>query len=125
MREFCAVEPRKQNIELFIFLQVTVCQNENFLISSSFNKTDGNKIKKNSILFLCLETKYQEMILENSIHTQKLYLDINVMKFSSRDMLGIDKELIQAKESQFANMMPSEIKLKELPLLHKSNISDS
>lgn len=40
-------------------------------------------------------------------------------------MLGIDKELIQAKKSQFANMMLSEIKLKELPLLHKSNLSDS
>lgn len=65
------------------------------------------------------------MILENAIHTQKLYLDINVMKFSSWDMLGIDKELIQAKKSQFANMMLSEIKLKELPLLHKSNLSDS
>lgn len=39
MRGFCAVEPRKQNIEHF-FLQVTVYQNENFLISSSFNETD-------------------------------------------------------------------------------------
>lgn len=107
-------------------LQVTVCQNENFLISSSFNKRLKYIFKKrNSILFLYLETKYQKMILENAIHTQKLYLDINVMKFSSWDMLGIDKELIQAKKSQFANMMLSEIKLKELPLLHKSNLSDS